>query len=164
MFQFRRFPTVRYGLAYGSYGIAIGGFPIRISPDQCLFAAPRSFSQLITSFIGSWCQGIPLALFIAWLIESSITGFLRWIMQTHKEDFFLKLKLYFTLIFKNVSLLLPSHNLHHFINVQFSRYISESRDSMKPQSFLWNFSQSLWKGGGPKWTRTTDLTIISRVL
>ena len=39
---------------------------IRISPDQRLFAAPRSFSQLVTSFIGSWCQGIPLALLLAW--------------------------------------------------------------------------------------------------
>ena len=34
------------------------GFPIRISPDRWLFAPPRSFSQLIASFIGSWCQGI----------------------------------------------------------------------------------------------------------
>ena len=42
------------------------GFPIRKSPDQCSFAAPRSLSQLITSFIGSWCQGIPLALFVTW--------------------------------------------------------------------------------------------------
>ena len=42
------------------------GFPIRKSPDHCLFAAPRSLSQLITSFIGSWCQGIPLALLLAW--------------------------------------------------------------------------------------------------
>ena len=42
------------------------GFPIRISPDHSLFAAPRSFSQLIASFIGSWCQGIPLALLLAW--------------------------------------------------------------------------------------------------
>ena len=48
------------------YGIAVPGFPIRISPDQCSFAAPRSFSQLVTSFIGSWCQGIPLALLLAW--------------------------------------------------------------------------------------------------
>ena len=29
------------------------GFPIQISPDQWIFAPPRSFSQLITSFIGS---------------------------------------------------------------------------------------------------------------
>ena len=42
------------------------GFPIRKSPDLCSFAAPRSLSQLITSFIGSRCQGIPLALLLAW--------------------------------------------------------------------------------------------------
>ena len=29
------------------------GFPIRISTDQCSFAAPRSFSQLVTSFFGA---------------------------------------------------------------------------------------------------------------
>ena len=28
--------------------------------------APRSLSQLVTSFIGSRCQGIPLVLFVAW--------------------------------------------------------------------------------------------------
>ena len=39
------------------------GFPIQISPDQWIFAPPRSFSQLITSFIGSQCQGIHPALF-----------------------------------------------------------------------------------------------------
>ena len=41
------------------------GFPIQISPDQWIFAPPRSFSQLITSFIGSQCQGIHPALFFA---------------------------------------------------------------------------------------------------
>ena len=34
------------------------GCPIRISTDQCLFATPRSFSQLITSFFASMSQGI----------------------------------------------------------------------------------------------------------
>ena len=42
------------------------GFPIRKSVDQCLFAAPHSLSQLVTSFIGSWCQGIHLTLLFAW--------------------------------------------------------------------------------------------------
>ena len=32
---------------------AHGGFPIQRSPDQWIFAPPRSFSQLVTSFIGS---------------------------------------------------------------------------------------------------------------
>ena len=43
-----------------------GSFLIRISTDLCLFAAPRGFSQLVTSFFGSWCQGIHLMLLFAW--------------------------------------------------------------------------------------------------
>ena len=35
------------------------GCPIRKPPDQRLFAPPRSFSQLIASFIASMCLGIP---------------------------------------------------------------------------------------------------------
>ena len=42
------------------------GFPIRKSPDRSLFAAPRGLSQLVTSFFGSWCQGIRPMLFFAW--------------------------------------------------------------------------------------------------
>ena len=41
------------------------GFPIRISTNQCLLAAPRSFSQLATSFFGVWCPGIHPVLFFA---------------------------------------------------------------------------------------------------
>ena len=48
------------------YSIAVVGFPIRISADQWIFAPPRSFSQLVTSFVVSWCQGILRMLFIAW--------------------------------------------------------------------------------------------------
>ena len=43
-----------------------GGFPIRKSVGQSLFAAHHSLSQLVTSFIGSWCQGIHLTLLFAW--------------------------------------------------------------------------------------------------
>ena len=42
------------------------GFPIRKSVGQGLFAAHHSLSQLITSFFGSWCQGIHHMLFLAW--------------------------------------------------------------------------------------------------
>ena len=34
------------------------GCPIRIFSDQCLFSAPRNFSQSITSFVASHRQGI----------------------------------------------------------------------------------------------------------
>ena len=53
-------------------------FHIRISADRSLFAAPRSFSQLITSFIGSWCQGIRLMLLFAWTFLSVISLKITW--------------------------------------------------------------------------------------
>ena len=37
-----------------------------------LFAANRSLSQLVTSFFGSWCQGILLVLLFAWTSFASI--------------------------------------------------------------------------------------------
>ena len=49
------------------------GCPIRKSPDQRLFAPPRSLSQLITSFIASESQGIPRTLlsnFLEFLVFS----------------------------------------------------------------------------------------------
>ena len=51
------------------------GFPIRKSADQCLFTAPRSLSQLVTSFVGSRCQGILLMLFFAWTSFKMILSF-----------------------------------------------------------------------------------------
>ena len=41
-------------------------FHIQKSTDRGLFAAPRGLSQLVTSFFGSWCQGILLMLLFAW--------------------------------------------------------------------------------------------------
>ena len=38
---------------HGDWALPQPGSPIRRSPDQSPFAAPRSFSQLIASFIGS---------------------------------------------------------------------------------------------------------------
>ena len=66
MFQFTTFPSARYGFTYGYLRFAQVGFPIQTSPDRWLFAPPRSFSQLTTSFIGSQCQGILPVLFLAW--------------------------------------------------------------------------------------------------
>ena len=66
MFQFSGFPSIHYGFMHGSQVLHLRGFPIRKSADRSLFAAPRSLSQLVTSFFGSWCQGIHLMLFLAW--------------------------------------------------------------------------------------------------
>ncbi len=63
MFQFTPFPS--HGLSFSSVdddALPPPGSPIRISADQRIFAPPRSFSQLVTSFFGSQCQGIRLML------------------------------------------------------------------------------------------------------
>ncbi len=56
MFQFPGFAS-RFAAGYHAFSVM--GFPIRTSADHGLFAAPRSLSQLITSFIASESQGIP---------------------------------------------------------------------------------------------------------
>ena len=87
----------------------------------------------------------------------------------------------FTHLIKNVSLLLPSHNLHHVVSM-FSfqgtselyslkevlrllpeRFVQRTIYLMRLTSHLFTITSYL-VNGGPKWTRTTDLTIISRVL
>ena len=50
---------------HGDRALPRPGFPIRISMDQCLLAAPHGFSQLIASFVGNQCPGIHPALFFA---------------------------------------------------------------------------------------------------
>ena len=50
---------------HGDRALPRPGFPIRISMDQCLLAAPHGFSQLIASFVGNQCLGIHPALFFA---------------------------------------------------------------------------------------------------
>src|SRR4030081_1232944 len=54
-----------YGFIGPYGGFTPVGFPIRKSPDQCLLAAPRSLSQLATSFIACFCQGIHHAPLVA---------------------------------------------------------------------------------------------------
>jgi hypothetical protein len=44
------------------------GCPIRTSPDQRLFAPPRSFSQLVTSFFASESQGIHHSLLLIFIV------------------------------------------------------------------------------------------------
>lgn len=57
-------PFLTYVFSKEYLRVAQVGFPIRKSPDQSLFATPRSISVLIPSFIGSWCQGIRPTLLI----------------------------------------------------------------------------------------------------
>jgi hypothetical protein len=51
--------------------LALWGCPIRKSSDQRSCAAPRSLSQLYTSFVASLCQGIHRVLFLSFFSESA---------------------------------------------------------------------------------------------
>ena len=66
MFQFRRFPSYTYVFSVWWLSFTQPGFPIRKSTDRWLVSPPRGLSQIPASFVGSWCQGIPLVLFVAW--------------------------------------------------------------------------------------------------
>ena len=78
MFQFTGFPLHTYGFSMQWRRFAPPGFPIQTSAGQRIFAPHRSFSQLITSFVGSQCQGIHLVLFSAWPL-----GFFRILCQPY---------------------------------------------------------------------------------
>ena len=54
-----------YGFSGPYGGFAAVGFPIRKSPGQSLLAALRGLSQLATSFIAFFCQGIHHAPLVA---------------------------------------------------------------------------------------------------
>ena len=51
--------------SYDTTALPVVRSRIRTSADQCLCAAPRSFSQLVTSFFGAMYQGIPRKPFVA---------------------------------------------------------------------------------------------------
>ena len=60
-----RVPSVTLWIHVTVIRLLVPGFPIRTSMDQGLLTAPHGFSQLTTSFFGSWCQGIHPALLLA---------------------------------------------------------------------------------------------------
>ena len=88
MFQFPGFPAQRYGFTLRSMILHHRGFPIRKSADRSLFAAPRSLSQLVASFIGSWCQGIHHVLLFAWTFHKIFRSMLfSELLEFHKQIF-----------------------------------------------------------------------------
>ena len=52
------------------HAFSVAGCPIRTPADQFLFADPRSFSQLTTSFFASESLGIPHTPFLTSLFDS----------------------------------------------------------------------------------------------
>ena len=51
---------------HGDWGLLSQVSPFRNLRVKWIFAPNRSLSQLITSFVGTWCQGIHPALLLAW--------------------------------------------------------------------------------------------------
>ena len=68
MFQFPGFAPLSRYLAFSQVGC-----PIRTCADHNLFAVPRAFSQLTTSFIASGSQGILRSLLLSFFSRDSIT-------------------------------------------------------------------------------------------
>ncbi len=113
------------------------GFPIRTSPDHSLLAAPRSFSQLTTSFIACLRQGIHTHALSSLTIKST--------SHTCRRYFF---RAYLKLVFS-----MP-------VNIQLSK-IEESFSFQLP---AFRAGGSKLTFGGPGWNRTTDLTLIRGAL
>jgi hypothetical protein len=76
MFQFSPLAAIHLCIQCKADWLSQSGCPIRISTDQRLLAAPRSFSQLSTSFVASRCLGIHRAPLVAFPIpKARITTF-----------------------------------------------------------------------------------------
>ena len=60
-----RVPSITLCIHVNVIRLLVPGFPIRKSMDRCMLTAPHGLSQLTTSFVGSWCQGIHPALLLA---------------------------------------------------------------------------------------------------
>ena len=189
MFQFPTFPTWSYVFTSCFTVLHRECFHIRKSADRSLFAAPRSLSQLVTSFFGSWCQGIHLMLLFAWTSSGSFLpvrsfelvllnclsfflnkcfGFLR----SKKVWSFLRFfrPAQWSLIkLSEIVVLLPKFGKTYsnlFIKMcplLSVRFYSIILYSVFNEHFLPRKFPSL-KAGGLKWTRTTDLALIRRAL
>ena len=66
-------PRMTIDSSYDSTTLLVLSFLIRTSADQCSFATPRSFSQLVTSFFGAMYQGILHTLFVAYSFSIALS-------------------------------------------------------------------------------------------
>ena len=149
------------------------GFPIRKSADRSLFAAPRSLSQLITSFFGSWCQGIHLMLLFAWTsCIGHLTFAVLWIawVSSYIFRFAIKKLRFFTVSFSScvftlVEIVFLPYFVERPIFLNIMSSISVRFYSFTFIRFSMNMVSSIFRlTGWHKWTRTTDLALIRRAL
>ena len=183
MFQFPSFPSLDYGFIKRSMILHQSGFPIRKSADRSLFAAPRSLSQLVTSFVGSWCQGIHLVLFHAWTSLFFLLS-IAWVSQIIILQWKSFLFRCFCFGFSACSfeqcgqiVVLPRFSERPSIKILISIFslILLIICSFLLFSFQWTFfliatfaceslTVNFVDSGGLKWSRTTDLMLIRHAL
>ena len=151
------------------------GFPIRKSTDRSLYTAPRGLSQLVTSFIGSWCQGIHFMLLLAWTFLSNVLHVLFSCLSFANNWFQL---LFVYTLFSTLDALTSSAHCSNYqlligktnglcLSTRFN--INQSQLSVRFTIYSYSvfnehFLHPVWNAGGLKWTRTTDLTLIRRAL
>ena len=180
MFQFRGFPTYTYWFSIRSMVLHHGCSHIRISADRSLFAAPRSFSQLVASFFGSWCQGIHLALLFAWTIVFVPAVLSLELLEFHKQIIFCFGFLFSekVLSFSEFVLIPPFGEI--VVITQIGKTLIDLTNLVKSIIVLLsvrflllhlysvfnehNSLSTFLSTGGLKWTRTTDLALIRRAL
>ena len=166
MFQFRRFPSYTYLIQYMMYVHTHTDCSIRKSADQFILADPRSLSQLVTSFVGSWCQGIHLMLFLAW------TSFVLFSCLSFANNFVTMKKLFRFYVFRLDSFE-SRLNCSFFTTISWKTFYLTL--FLKSQNYLFVFffiqfpmtflsSNTIALLGGLKWSRTTDLMLIRHAL
>ena len=137
------------------------GFPIRKSPDHSLLAAPRSLSQLTTSFFAYLRLGIHTHALSSLTIKST----------SHTNTFFRDLQPGLHPDFSRVeryslrALYTCVYNARQYSVVKDLDCLSNQfkRSSLRLNSLL-IFTTSLRLDGGPRWNRTIDLTLIRGAL
>ena len=124
-------PHVRLCRLYRWYNLLVSGCPIRIPADQLVFANPRSFSQLITSFIAFQSLGIP---HVPLFTFSSPTGY-EFIMYTYKINYpsLINTSVFCSLIYELFSLVIISvvANKYHFLVICSCFYFIMSKIASK---------------------------------
>lgn len=82
MVQFPEFPSLNLCIQLRMIcDYRTPGSPIRISVDLCSLAAPHSFSQLATSFFGSWHPGIHPAPFTTYSYKTLDHSYFLTVLQ-----------------------------------------------------------------------------------
>ena len=148
---------------------------IRRSTDRSLFAAPRGLSQLVTSFFGSWCQGIRPMLFFAWTSYSIVCSLNCLSFFVNKINFRIEKVFPFRVAFSTFRWncnLLPKFGKTQSLFLNCVLFICSFLLISNPINWILFFTYSIVKFHAPYlcttgrsgWTRTIDLALIRRAL